>query len=288
MSGKKKIKPTEYDMIIIDGLNFAFRYYYKFIMFSHNGVKTGMPHGVINQVLAFEKQYKSARIIFVWDSPNLRKKEMSNSYKADRKKKPDDIYKSIEVTKKLLSLIGITQYYCYGLEADDLSARLCKKHSPKKKILTVTQDADWYQIMNKNVDQYKHHGIMTEADALAEIKLSNMKEYVLFLCIVGTHNNVKGVPGIGDKKYDYVRELISGHTNIKKFLKSIKDNDNKVAQMIYKERKTVEGNIQLVTPILEDYTPEKIEKIHDNKMLRSELRKLGLKSLTKKLLGDCI
>jgi len=274
-----------YDYIVIDGLNFSHRYHWKFIRFAYKGKKTGMYFGVMRQVLRFKETYPKAKIIFCWDSPNLRKKMISQDYKADRKKKPDDFHECVNNTKDFLAHLGIDQFYSVGIEADDIAARFIKKHS-KKKILLVTTDSDWFQFMTKKTDVYRDGEIWQLKDCLNKVRFKSRYEFILFCCIVGTHNNVPGVKGIGEKKYDDVRKIVSGETNIKKVIRKLKNQKDKVSQMIYKSRELVENNYKLVVPIISGYKIKSIPKKDDQKELIKLLDKFALKSIKRAIVPE--
>jgi DNA polymerase-1 len=272
-----------FDLILIDGMNTAMRFHYKHIAFSYEGQKTGMLYGFLANLFSLRKKYKKAKIVICWDSPNLRKKTMNGGgYKSDRKKKPDEIYECIAILKDMLSLLGVYQYFCVGIEADDIAARLVKENS-KKRILLITRDSDWVQFMNKKSYVYREGKLHNLQQALMLIGHRNAKEFISFLCITGTHNGVKGIKGIGKKKYDTVKMLVKGHSSIKKVISSLKNNDDKVAQMIYAKKEIALNNHKLVVPILDGYEIKEIPLARNVKKLIKVCKKYNLKSIIKKL-----
>ena len=56
--------------------------------------------------------------------------------------------------------------------------------------------------------------------------------------------------------------------------------------MIYDSRKIVEDNLVLVTPIMEDYDVDQIEKLDKDKDFIKELKELKMKSILRKLFPD--
>lgn len=274
-----------YNLVILDGLNVSHKYFWKHIGFSYNGYKTGLYYGFLQNIFSLRKKYDKAKIIICWDSPNLKKKVMSSDYKSDRKKKPDEFYESVKNLKVMLSLLGVTQYYSIGIEADDICARVIKKNK-NKKILMMSQDSDWIQFMTKKTDIYKNKEVLNIDEALKLIGFKTTRNFTLFLCIVGTHNNVPGVKGIGEKKYDQVKELIVGRANIDKVVRAARIKNDKVSKMIYDNRELVKSNYKLVVPILSGYKIKSIEKENNDKKLIDLCEKFGLKSIIKKVDPD--
>jgi DNA polymerase-1 len=73
-------------------------------------------------------------------------------YKAQREKKPDDLYEQIPVAQDLLKVLKIPVLSKSGFEADDVIATLCAKTKKKKNLqrIILTGDKDTFQLIDEN------------------------------------------------------------------------------------------------------------------------------------------
>jgi len=72
------------------------------------------------------------------------------AYKAQREKKPDDLYEQIPIVQELLKVLRIPTLSKSGFEADDIIATLCAKTKKKKHLQRVilTGDKDTFQLID--------------------------------------------------------------------------------------------------------------------------------------------
>ena len=156
----KKVIRKKYSYAIVDAMNMSYKYYYGLSQLkSKEGIKTGLYHGFLSLLLRLKKDYAET-IIIAWEGNELVRKKAYNLYKANRTEKPDDLKKSIEQLKDLISLLGIEQKFVPGYEADDVAAYYCEKYKIQK-ILLVTEDSDWLQILNINCKIFKKNKVLS-------------------------------------------------------------------------------------------------------------------------------
>ncbi len=74
------------------------------------------------------------------------------AYKAQREKKPDDLYEQIPIVEDLLKVLKIPTLSKSGFEADDIIATLCTKTKNLKNLQRVilTGDKDTFQLIDEN------------------------------------------------------------------------------------------------------------------------------------------
>jgi len=188
----KKSKDLFYDYIVIDGMNMSYKYYYGLhLLKSKSGIKTGLYHGFLYLVMALRARYPNTKIVVAWEGDDLIRKKRMESYKANRAKKPDDFKKSVKRLKELLSLLGILQKFSPGYEADDVAAYYC---ATDKKVLLVSEDSDWLQVLNKSCSIYKK-GEEYSYEKMEEIQEYPPERILLYKMIKGDlKDNVFGIP----------------------------------------------------------------------------------------------
>ena len=90
-------------------------------------------------------------VAFDRKEPTFRHKAFE-AYKAQREKKPDDLYMQIPIVEELLKVLKIPTLSISGFEADDIIATLCAKTKTKKNLQRVilTGDKDTFQLIDEN------------------------------------------------------------------------------------------------------------------------------------------
>lgn len=141
-------------MILVDANNFSWRAYFAASnLRSDTGFPTGLLHIGLSMLATFRERFDPQLIVFLWDGRNPWKKKKFEEYKATRFRDESirkEVYCQIDIFQKLLTAIGVPQIQEDGYEADDL-AGLFVGANPNKKIILVSGDADWLQLLTKNV-----------------------------------------------------------------------------------------------------------------------------------------
>lgn len=154
--------------------------------------------------------------LVLWDGASWRKMAFSD-YKenrekddtpAARKQKADraSAKAQIPAVKKAMTLLGVTQVKASNMEADDLAAILTDLYTKKGgKIILVSGDKDWLQLVSPNVTWYDPVGdrkVMNIADLEEKIgiKVADWKQFLEMKCLMGDlGDNIPGVGGVGEK-----------------------------------------------------------------------------------------
>ncbi|CAL4322188.1 5'-3' exonuclease H3TH domain-containing protein [Buchnera aphidicola] len=286
-SFKKKI------IIIIDGNNYLYRYYYIFKnLKNHENKPTGVIYGILKLIKNLIKIYSPKNIIFVFDHPskNFRKK-IYKPYKSNRLKMPIDLKNQIKPLLNIIKCLGFPILRIPKIEADDIIGTIIKKESKLKyKILICTSDKDICQLIKKNV---KILNFKNKILGIKEIKKKfgiAPKTISCYLSLVGDKSdNIPGAPGIGKKsavkilkKYNSLKKIYKNLNNLKKikFRNSIKFNKifikNKKKIFLYFKLTTIKKNI-----FIKKYKKKiKLKKIKLKKLF-CLFQKYNLKSLKK-------
>lgn len=168
--------------------------------------------------------YPMLKPIVLWDGISWRY-DTFPEYKANRDKPPEN-----ETQKKMAALrasfrsqrvfmreglthLGVTQIHALNLEADDLAAMLVKKHKGSgNKIMLVTGDKDWVQLVGPGVGWYDPTRDMRITEKTIEEKLGfkdkdgnwhgvpSPRAWLEIKALMGDPSDeIPGVGGIGDK-----------------------------------------------------------------------------------------
>ena len=203
------------------------------------------------------------------------KKEIDPQYKANREKMTrTDFWDQIRELKIILALWGIDQYYSTDMEADDVAFQLVKENRGKK-ILLVSSDHDWYQLMTKTIMIYQDSKIHTLAD-IEDALGHTVQELSLFKSIAGeTGDNIKGIKMI---RKELVWASVRGCENLADLIdKCHRDGDRGANAKILDNIELVKNNYRLVkmSPCeLEEIEPSKNWVKFKQKLESYEMNKL--------------
>lgn len=139
--------------------------------------------------------------------PTLRQ-QISNTYKAQRKKAPDELYAQIEGVKRVLKALNIPLFGKQGFEADDLIATLVKKARKHEdlEVVILTGDNDALTLVDEKTKVYflrkgvKDIVLFGEKEVKEKYQGLVPRQLVDFRALRGDpSDNIPGVKGIGEK-----------------------------------------------------------------------------------------
>ena len=142
-----------YTFIFIDARNSLYKYFYggyRILKVAKTNKKIGTIYGFLRQYLQLQIAYPRSKIYYLHEGKSFRK-ALAASYKANRKKPPDEMDLQFDETKKVLEWTKAIQVTASGVEADDLVGYLLKKYSYDKALL-ISDDSDWSQFVSDKVD----------------------------------------------------------------------------------------------------------------------------------------
>lgn len=211
MSAKK-----QYDLILIDGNSIGYA--------AHNARVIKHRTGEIQAVFFGLKMMKKAIEQFgtpgrtksqcLWDSKAQWRYDIWPEYKGKRDNTPEkavsrrEYKRQVPILRQALSMIGLEQTFATGDEADDLAGAIVHNRSPNMKILLVSGDQDWLQLVGEDVDWFDprnsdaHPGgrFVDISNFEAATGCKNPVEFVQAKAMLGDgSDNIPGVEGIGEK-----------------------------------------------------------------------------------------
>ncbi len=176
----------------------------------------------------------ATHVIFCADvKPYVRLKQYPE-YKAGRVNDEDLVEKKKVTETQFLELCKVMEWPVWGVtgfEYDDLVSVIAIHYRHRFKTITaVSNDSDLFQLFNWNGFQMwrGNKGLYTKAEYSKDWGMS-YDDLILSLAIVGTHNSVSGVKGIGEVK---VKKLIANPPALRTVLKDHKE--------------TIERNLSLI------------------------------------------
>ena len=217
MEFAETLKKQEHNenLIIVDGLNIAFRWRYKRVPYYTNDY--------VRTVESLAKSYNCGNMIILADGGSTYRKNIYPEYKGNRKDKYDTqtetekkefeqfLGEFANAFKKLKSK-GYMVIKNKGLEADDLAAWIVgkKEEFGIGDIWLISSDKDWDLLIKDGVSRFS-------TVTRKEITIDNWEEhydvepdkYLTLKCLAGdTGDNIPGIAGIGPKRAVSLLSLI--------------------------------------------------------------------------------
>lgn len=173
--------------------------------------------GVLNENVN-NHSYGITKTILFWDGPesgDLRRAVFPN-YKEKRKRffnGIDPYYQQKEVIKEMLTFLGITSYENKIVETDDCIAEYVRQNKSKENILILSNDHDYFQLIDKNVFVYYLNRIQTQGHIYPKNLLINIENFEYYFdynpknilmrkIIVGDESdNIQGAKGFSEKSF---------------------------------------------------------------------------------------
>lgn len=213
-----------FDMMYMFKSNYAVR-----PIITESGTMLGGVAGALRQIMRLQRLFSANEIICVFDGKNHqdKRKKIYEDYKANRKKntssfsnpfnltpeerKKDEEFQ-MQLLKHIVKLLPLKAFAIENNEADDLIGYLVKTYLPTnfptKKIIVVSEDKDFIQLVDERVNLYFIRKKET-------INLNNYKQYwdtdyieniIYIRCVEG--DNSDGVTGVKGLKYTSLVKLI--------------------------------------------------------------------------------
>jgi DNA polymerase-1 len=191
----------EQRLYLLDTFAFIFRSY-----FANPRLKNGAAYTFVRIVLQLLEKHQPTHIACVFDTPGPTfRHEIYPEYKANRDAMPEDLRPQIPLIRQLIEALNIPIVELSGYEADDVMGTLARESalhglpavivSPDKDLLQLVDDEKKIQVLNTRDGEIWHDraGVMERMGVWPD-------QVVDFLSLLGdTSDNVKGVPGIGEK-----------------------------------------------------------------------------------------
>lgn len=192
--------------LIVDGNNLAHRVRYTFSL-DYRGEDTSVTYGFIRVLVADIHKLNISSVIVCWDggTPAFRK-ELVPEYKANRTRDWTDLevesfYGQIKDLRRVLPAMGVVNLFKKGVEADDLMYQASRTIDDA--CIIYTGDGDLLQAVTADGRVQVYMPVkesMVNWDNFKELVGVEPKHFLDFRTMKGdASDNIKGVPGIGEK-----------------------------------------------------------------------------------------
>jgi len=235
-------------VFLVDTMNLIFRAYYGSLRTNVASSSLGAAFGPVSvlfrRVVRLIMDYAKADnpIIFVFEGRHLEegvdfRSELFPDYKATRLSPPEEVIKSVEVVKEMVTCLGLTSLEVPGVEADDVIATVAEVgRQVGDKMFVLSTDQDFYQLLrgdeveilkptngvnarggNSSWDLYDEKRFLEEHEGIAP------KAHVDMRALIGDKSdNLPGLRGFGIKgvlrlmkEYGSLEEILRNSEAIK-------------------------------------------------------------------------
>jgi DNA polymerase I len=214
----KQRKPSELDLddapaksadvFLVDGNGLAYRAFYALPeeLQTVEGQPTNALLGMANMLMKLLADYRPSTVLVAWDERPTKRLELDPEYKAHRKPTPDLLKAQQPYFEPLVEAFGYRNLRVPGMEADDVIGTLATRAAAEgHRVCVVSTDRDAFQLASDNVC------IMMTPRGVADVVVYTpdriRQRYGIgpelipdFIGLKGdSSDNIKGVPGIGEK-----------------------------------------------------------------------------------------
>ena len=230
MSETNQSKKT---LLILDGFAMIFRVFYsRQPMVSSTGVTTTVVQGFLSILFKLIKETKPSHIILALDSkgPTFRH-EQYPEYKAGREPAPPELTEQIPTLEKVIEAFNIPIHNVEKYEADDIIGTIAlDAYSEGFNTVVVSGDKDLFQLINDKTSIWYSSPNRFSSDRLVDensyvdekgfegVKPQNVPD--LKGLAGDSSDNIKGIPGIGQK---VALALLNEYKNLENIYKNIED-----------------------------------------------------------------
>jgi DNA polymerase-1 len=193
-------------LILVDGSGYIFRAFFALPpMNTSHGLPTQAVYGFIRMLLKLLKDVRPSHIAIVFDSPKRTfRDDLFADYKANRAEAPNDLRVQIPYIHRAVDAFRIKALTIDGVEADDVIGTLAKRAAQEHFVVTiVTADKDFMQLVGPHVTLWNADPTHEKRTGLREVRERFGVEpsaLVDIQALTGDQiDNVKGVPGVGEK-----------------------------------------------------------------------------------------
>src|SRR5947199_1617160 len=180
------------------------------------GTPTNAVYIFVTMLRKLLNEHKPEYIAASFDLPGRTfRDDLSADYKANRAPMPAELAEQIPMVHAACEALGVRILNSERYEADDVIGTLAIKASAAGfDVAIVTGDKDFFQLVRDGIRVFnpREEGTWYDADGVKEKFGVTPDQVVDVLALMGdTIDNIKGVPGIGDKG---ARELIATYGSL--------------------------------------------------------------------------
>src|SRR6266567_4478033 len=228
--------PARPVVYLIDGSSQMYRAYHAPVRTADGGLLRNAKGQPTNAVYIFVtmlrkllNEHKPEYIAASFDLPGRTfRDDLVADYKANRAPMSDELAEQIPMVHAACEALGVPILTSERYEADDVIGTLAEKAAAAGfQVAIVTGDKDFYQLVRDGLRVFnpKEEGTWYDAEGVKE-KFGVAPDHVVdVLALMGdTIDNIKGVPGIGEKG---ARELIATYGSLDNLLSHAAEIKNK-------------------------------------------------------------
>ena len=286
----------ESTLYLVDGSGYIFRAFYALPQLNNShGMPTNAVYGFVRMLLKLLKDAHPARLAIVFDSPKRTfRDDLFESYKANRTSPPNDLVVQIPYIHRAVEAFRIKSLIMAGYEADDLIGTLAMRAARRKiETVIVTADKDFMQLVGPHVtlwDTMRDRRMGTRE--VRERLGVEPRAVVDLMALMGDAiDNVKGIPGVGEKTASALIQKFGSLENLLANLDQLEHSDirgaKKLGPLIAQHRADVELARKLVRIDIDTPIDVEIDDLDfhgiDDKATADLLRELEFNSILQEL-----
>lgn len=268
-----------YDFIVVDSSNMAYRQWWALKDLMYNGVNTGLEYGFIKKIVGYLKNHPE-KLYLAWDGKPVRCSEMSEDYKSGRIKVNGDEPSwgpRLERMRIAFSDIVHTLYHAEE-EADDQMAKFVLKNK-NKRILIITNDKDLQQFISSTV-HVESSGVILDGEKCQEKWGVPAYKIPLYKSLDG--DPADKIPKVPRLKTETKIRLVNMSSNIDELISNFEDKEltlkEKEKLALYKEQVLNSHKMVNLFALEGDYNLTKPNG--DKTALQKLITELNLSSIT--------
>jgi len=283
-------------LILVDGSGYIFRAFHALPpMNTSRGMPTQAVYGFIRMLLKLLKDVRPSHIAIVFDSPKRTfRDDLFADYKANRSEAPNDLIVQIPYIHRAVDAFRIKSLMIEGFEADDVIGTLAKRAAKEDFTVTlITADKDFMQLVGPHVTLWDT--MRDRRIAVRDIKERFGVEPAALVDIQAltgdTIDNIKGVPGVGEKTATALIQKFGGIRGLYDNLERVEETGirgaKKVAGLLGEHRAAVDLARKLVridTDVQLNVAPDEFAwQGVDEKLAAELLRELEFNSIIREV-----
>jgi DNA polymerase I len=217
-------------LYLIDGSSQMYRAYHAIRgLTGPDGNSTNAVYGFVTMLRKLINDHQPQYIAASFDlaGPTFRD-DIVKDYKANRAPMPGDLAQQIPWVHEACEAMGVPILTSQRYEADDVIGTLATKAATQGfEVAIVTGDKDFFQLVHDGIKVYnpKEEGTWFDAAGVKEKFGVSPEQVVDVLALMGDSiDNIKGVPGIGEKG---ARDLIATYGDLENLLAHASEVSNK-------------------------------------------------------------
>ncbi len=243
------------ELILVDGSGYIFRAFFAIPQLNNSrGIPTNAVFGFIRMLVKLLKDARPSHIAVVFDAPGKTfRDDLFADYKANRAETPNDLRSQIPYIHRAVEAMRIKSVVIAGYEADDVIGTLAARAARERiDTVLVTADKDFMQLVGPHVtlwDTMRDRRITSR-----EIKERfgvEPRALIDIQALTGdTIDNVKGVPGIGEKTATALIRRFGDLDNLYRHLDEVESSGIRGAKKIMELLREYRGQVELARKLV--------------------------------------